>query len=437
MPDRSRTLISGGTVVAADGSRRLDVLVEGERIAAVGPRLDAVGAPRWDASGLVILPGLIDAHVHVREPGATAKEDWESASRAALAGGVTTILDMPNNDPPTIDAGRVREKLDLAKRSSVCDFGVYLGATASNVGLAARLSKEIVGLKIYLGSTTGSLLLDDWRLLYEHLRATPATMPVVVHAEDEECLKVFAGSSVDDHDRNRPGLCAELAVAHIIAAARAAGRGAHVAHVSTPAELRAIAAARAVVPDLTCEVCPHHLFLTADDAARLGGWGKVNPPLRPAADVLDLWTELGTVDLVATDHAPHTLQEKGQSFADAPSGFPGLETMLSLLLLGVKHGRVGLPRVASLTSAGPARLFRLQGKGVLAAGYDADIVAVDPAAQWQVEGHRLQTKSRWSPFDGWRLPGRPVSVWRRGEHVVDAGQVRASPGSGRPVARRS
>lgn len=423
-------------VVAADGNRRLDVLIEGERIAAVGPSLDAAGALRWDASGLVIMPGLIDAHVHVREPGAAVKEDWESASRAALTGGVTTILDMPNNDPPTIDSGRVREKLDLAKRSSLCDFGVYLGATASNVGLAATLSDDIVGLKVYLGSTTGSLLMDNWRLLYEHLRATPATMPVVIHAEDEECLKVFAGSSADDHDRNRPGLCAELAVAHVIAAARAAGRGAHVAHVSTPCELRAIAAARAFVPDLTCEVCPHHLFLTAADAVRLGGWGKVNPPLRPAADVLELWAELATVDLVATDHAPHTLAEKGRSFVDAPSGFPGLETMLSLLLLGVQHGWVGLPRVAALTSAGPARLFRLQGKGKLAVGYDADIVALDPTAQWLVDGHRLQTKSRWSPFDGWRLPGRVVAVWRRGERVVDEGDIRASPGSGRPVARR-
>jgi dihydroorotase len=340
---------------------------------------------------------------------------------------------MPNNDPPTISADRVYEKLALAEQRAVCDFGVYLGATAENVGLAGELAGRIAGLKIYLGSTTGGLLLDDWSLLYHHLRATPANVPVVVHAEDEQCLRTFAGSSLVDHNQNRPPICAELAVAHVITAARAAGRGAHVAHVSTPEEVAAIAAARRSVPDLTCEVCPHHLFLTASDALRLGGWGKVNPPLRPESLVSRLWQALPAVDLIATDHAPHTSTQKQCGYAAAPAGFPGLESLLPLLLLAVREGRLTLPRLVELTSAAPARLFHLAGKGAIAAGLDADLVLLDPAAETVVDAERLETKARGTPFAAWTLPGRIEGLWRRGERVIEGGGLQVEPRSGRRV----
>ncbi|HEV7216084.1 MAG TPA: amidohydrolase family protein, partial [Chloroflexota bacterium] len=225
MPDAG-TVLRGGTVVTPAGAVRTDVHFVGGQIIGVGLPLAAPGADAIDATGLLILPGLIDVHVHVREPGAPEKEDWATATRAALAGGVTTILDMPNNDPPTTSLERVKEKLSLAADRAVCDFGVYLGATANNIGLAADLAGTIAGLKIYLGSTTGGLLTDDWSVLYRHLRATPTTLPIVVHAEDEQCLRAFAGSSPLDHNANRPPICAELAVQHVIAATRAAGRGA-------------------------------------------------------------------------------------------------------------------------------------------------------------------------------------------------------------------
>ena len=427
------TVIRGGSIVRPVGVARADVHIVGERIAAVGLPLDAPGAQLVDATGLLILPGLIDVHVHVREPGATDKEDWLTATRAALAGGVTTILDMPNNDPPTTSADRVDEKLALAAQRAVCDFGVYLGATAENVGLAADLSGTIAGLKIYLGSTTGSLLTDDWSVLYRHLRATPAGIPVVVHAEDEQCLRAFAGSSPIDHNLNRPPICAELAVAHVLAAVRAAGRGAHVAHVSTPEEVTAIAAARRYAPDLTCEVCPHHLFLNADDAIRLGGWGKVNPPLRPESLVSRLWQALPDVDLIATDHAPHTPAQKQCGYAAAPAGFPGLESLLPLLLLAVREGRLTLPRLVELTSAAPARLFRLSGKGRIAAGLDADLVLLDPAAETVVDAEHWETKAKCTPFAAWTLPGRIQGLWRRGERVIEGGVLQVTPGSGRRV----
>lgn len=430
------TLLRGGTLVAPEGTVRADLLMAGGQIAAVGPDLAAPDAMLVDAGGLLVLPGLIDVHVHVREPGATAKEDWATATRAALAGGVTTILDMPNNPAPTTSAARVREKLALAAARACCDFGVYLGATADNVGLAADLSDLIAGVKVYLGSTTGSLLTDDWALLYAHLRATPADLPLVVHAEDEQCLRAFAGASPDDHNRNRPPICAELAVAHAIAAARAAGRGLHLAHASTAAEVLAVAEARRLVPGMSCEVCPHHLFLSAEDALRLGGQGKVNPPLRPAAEVAALWRALPLVDLVATDHAPHTPPEKARPYADAPAGFPGLETLLPLLLLAARDGRLTLPRLVELTAAAPARLFGLRGKGRLAPGQDADVLLLDPAPEHVLDPAHLHTKAKATPFAGWTLPGAVRALWRRGELVVENGRILAEPGSGRRVLRQ-
>ncbi|MGI8913107.1 MAG: dihydroorotase [Chloroflexota bacterium] len=427
------TLIHGGHVVTPSGVVRADVHIRDERIAAVGTALSAPGARRVDATDLLILPGLIDVHVHVREPGATEKEDWHTATLAALAGGVTTILDMPNNDPPTVSAERVQEKLALAAQHAGCDYGVYLGATADNVGLAATLAGAIVGLKVYLGSTTGGLLTDDWSLLYRHLRATPPELPVVIHAEDEQCLRAFAGSSPVDHNQNRPPVCAELAVAHVIAAARAAGRGAHVAHVSTPEEVAAIGAARGHIPGLTCEVCPHHLFLTAEDALRLRGWGKVNPPLRPGSLVARLWDALPLVDVIATDHAPHALAQKQCGYAAAAAGFPGLESLLPLLLLAVREGRLTLPRLVELTAAAPARLFRLAGKGSIAPGVDADLVLLDPAGAAEVRPEQWQTKTRGTPFAGWSLPGRIERLWLRGELRSDGGELLVGNGGGRQV----
>lgn len=431
------TLIRGGTVVTPEGATQADLLLADGRIAVVGSGLTASGATQVDADGLLVLPGLIDVHVHVREPGAVEKEDWESATRAALAGGVTTILDMPNNPLPTTTAERVREKLALARARALCDYGVYLGATAENIGLAASLGEAIAGVKVYLGSTTGSLLSDDWALLYAHLRATPPQIPVAVHAEDEQCLRAFAGASTDDHNRNRPPICAELAVAHALTAARAAGRGVHVAHASTAAEVHAVAAARRLLPGMSCEVCPHHLFLNAEDAVRLGGLGKVNPPLRPAAAVADLWRALPLVDLVATDHAPHTAAEKARPYATAPAGFPGLETLLPLLLLAAREGRLSLPRLVELVAAAPARIFGLSNKGRLAPGFDADVLLIDPAAAWTLSPEHLQSKAKATPFAGWTLPGAIPALWRRGELVLQHGRLQAAPGSGRQVSRRA
>ncbi len=426
-------LIRGGVTASAtspSGTAPADVLIEGERIVAIGQDLDTFDHEVVDASGFLLLPGLIDVHVHVREPGAAQKEDWETATRAALAGGVTTILDMPNNEQPVVNEELARAKLAVAEQRALCDFGVYLGASADNAGLISRLDGLVAGLKVYLGSTTGSLLTDDWRVLYEHLKATPAEIPVAVHAEDEQCLRAFSDTSPNDHDRNRPAICAELAVCHVIQAARAAGRGVHVAHVSTPGEVRAIVAARVQRPDLTFEVCPHHLFLTSDDARRMGGWGKVNPPLRSPAAVLDLWELLPRANLIATDHAPHTPAEKNGPFRQAPSGFPGLETKMPLLLLAVCEGRLPLAGVVRLTAAAPAHLYRLADKGALATGKHADIVAVDLSAQTAVDPAHMRSKAKWTPFAGWRLPGRVVHVWQRGEHVVADNQVIAQPGRG-------
>ncbi len=427
-------LIRNARIVTPSAVTRGAVLITGTSITAVGSEISPPPAATVvEANDLFLLPGLIDVHVHVRDPGAPEKEDWLSATRAALAAGITTICDMPNNTLPTISPQRLYEKREIASHSALCDYALYLGATADNIGLAAQLASDIAGLKIYLASTTGPLLVDDWQTLFQHLRHTPSAIPITIHAEDEECLRTFASVSSHDHNANRPPLCAELALYHVITAARAAHRGVHIAHVSTPHEITILTKARASGIPITCEICPHHLYLTSDDAERLGGWGKVNPPLRSPSDVTALWRLLPYIDLFATDHAPHRPSEKAQPYPFAPSGFSGLETLLPLLLLAVQEGRLRLTDIATMAAFRPAQIFHMHRKGLIAPGYHADLCLVDITQQQCIQPGTLHTKPNDTPFRNWFLPGKVLNVWRRGEQVVSNGHITATPGSGRPL----
>lgn len=409
----------------ADG-RVADILIEGERIAAVGPKLSAPpGAEIVDAVGLLALPGLIDVHVHLREPGGEHKEDFTTGTRAALAGGVTTVLGMPNTSPPLIDRATLTEALARASRKAVCDFGLFVGATPENAAEVARLD-EAVGLKAYIGSSTGTLLVERFAAQIAHFSTYPKGRVLAVHAEDEEAVRWFATQG-----QRRPPLCAALAVARVLALAEHLGRRLHICHVSTAQEVALIRAAKARGVPVTCEVTPHHLFLTeekGDDPLY-----RMNPPLRSSSDVEALWANLDVFDAVATDHAPHTLAEKHS--ADPPAGVPGLETALPLLLTAVREGRLTLSEVVRLTASGPARAFGLAHKGYLAPGYDADVILVDLEAAWTLSNEGLFTKCGWTPFAGWRVWGRVVRVFLRGRLVFAEGEVLAEPGTGRRVTQ--
>jgi dihydroorotase len=350
--------------------------------------------------GTLRLPGLIDLHVHLREPGGEHKEDITSGSAAALAGGVTMILDMPNTSPPIVDAQTADLKRRLVNSKALCDVGYYAGATESNATQAAALADRAVGLKIYLDQTYGPLRMRNLASLFAHFRTWPAGRPIAVHAE---------------------GLSAAIA----IGLACSSGRRLHLCHVSRADEMALIRAAKEAGVLLTCEVTPHHLFLNEDDSRRLGPYGTMKPPLATEADRMALWANLDVVDCIATDHAPHTRAEKEGE--DPPPGVPGLETMLPLLLTAVTEGRLTLDRLVALTHEAPRRIFGLPAQ-------PDTWVEVDPDARYSLGSDGLHTKCKWTPFAGIAVQGRVQRVVLRGQTVFDRGQILAQPGLGRTIS---
>ena len=342
----------------------------------------------------VRLPGLVDVHVHLREPGGEHKEEFSTGSAAALAGGVTMVLDMPNTYPPVVDAQSLERKIRLARRVVLCDIGFYAGAAEDNAQQAASLAPDTAGLKIYLDQTYGPLRMRNLAALLAHMNAWPAARPVTVHAE---------------------GLSAAMA----IGLARSFGRRLHLCHVSRADEITMIRAAKEAGANLTCEVTPHHLFLTKADAQRLGPYGDMRPPLAAQADVAALWANLDIVDCIATDHAPHTRDEKeGES---APPGVPGLETMLPLLLTAVSEGRLTPEQLVELAHNAPRRIFGLPAQS-------GTYVKVEPGARFVLGTEKLHTKCGWTPFEGMSVRGKVRQVVLRGQTVYEDGTITAKPG---------
>jgi dihydroorotase (multifunctional complex type) len=283
-------LIHNGTIVTTQGPARLDVRARGEIIVEVAPDLGPEQDEQViDASNLLVFPGFIDTHVHFRDPGATHKEDFLSGTLSALAGGVTTILDMPNTQPPTDSITHLHEKMTLAATKTVVDYGFYFGATDTNIEEAAAAASEVASMKLYMGSSTGSLLVTEFSSIYRHFATFPPGKPITVHAEDEQSLKYFGGLGSQEHNQARPPISAQIALSRAIAIAERTGRRLHIAHTTTQRELELIHEAKQKGTRITCEVTPLHLFLNEDDQHRLANFGKVNPPLRSPQDQQALW----------------------------------------------------------------------------------------------------------------------------------------------------
>ncbi len=420
-------VVRGGKLVTANSIESGEILIKGDTIASVGKRVDAPkGSEVLDASGLLVFPGLVDPHVHLREPGGKHKEDFTTGTRAALAGGFTTVLAMPNTSPPLTSREALLEAAGLAAGKVMCDVGFFIGATPDNALEAAEAAKakQAVGLKIYMGSSTGNLLVSDLAAQLAHFESYPRV--IAIHAEDEEAVGYF-----EARGRHRPPFCAAFALAKALALAAHSGRRLHVCHVSAASELELLRAAKARNLPVTCEVTPHHLFLTEDDEDRLGALGRMNPPLRTAADHDALWADLKLFDCIATDHAPHTLEEKRGP--KPPAGVPGLETALPLVLTAFQERGLPLTEIARLMALGPAAAFSLERKGRIEPGRDADLTLVDPQPEWTIGETPLQTKCGWTPFEGRRVRGRVERVLLRGQTVFDAGEVLAEPGIGRVI----
>jgi dihydroorotase len=382
----------------ADG-RTVDVRVDDGRVVAVGSGLAATDERVVDASGERLLPGAVDVHVHLRQPGFPHKETWTTGSHSAAAGGVTTVVDQPNTDPPTVTGAAFDEKAALAADSLV-DYGINGGVTA-DWDPDSLFDRPLFALgEVFLADSTGDMGIDVDLFRAAVERAATADVTVTVHAEDADRFdRTVRGR--DDPDAWSAYRTADAEVAAVEQAcdvvADVEGASLHVAHTSTPGGVRAASEAGA-----TCEVTPHHLFCSRADLPGLGTFGRMNPPLRSAdrrRELFDLLAD-GTVDVVATDHAPHTREEKDASIWDAPSGVPGVETMLPLLLAVAGEGRLSYERVRDVTARNPARIFGLSRKGRISEGADADLVLVDPDDVREIRGEDLHSRCGWTPFEG-------------------------------------
>jgi dihydroorotase len=429
------TVFANGTVVNQDGIGQRDIGVSDGRIMALGAiRREAAGEV-VDCTGLTILPGVIDTQVHFREPGAEHKEDLESGSRAAVMGGVTAVFEMPNTRPLTVTAAALADKVRRGTGRMHCDFAFFVGGTAGNAHEVGELERlpGAAGIKIFMGSSTGDLLVADDEGLRSILKNTRRRASV--HAEDEPRLNERKGlqreGDPSSHPVWRDERAALIATERLVRAARATGARVHLLHVSTAEEMDFIAAHKDYV---SVEVTPQHLTLAADDYGRLGTRLQMNPPIRAARHRTRLWQAVqeGLADVIGSDHAPHTLEEKAKPYPASPSGMPGVQTLVPVMLDHVAAGRLSIERLVDMTSAGPARLFNIAGKGRIAVGYDADLTIVDLKRRATITDAWSASRSAWTPYDGMSVTGWPVGTVVRGRRVMWDGDL-ATPSTGAAV----
>jgi len=429
-------LIRGGVCATPNGIAPADIGVLDGKIAAIGALGAAKAAEVFEAKGLHILPGVIDTQVHFREPGNEHKEDLESGSRAAVLGGVTAVFEMPNTAPPTTTRTAIEDKLARAKGRMHCDYAFYVGATPANIGALAALERlpGVCGVKAFLGSSTGTLLLDREDAILAALKG--GTRRMAVHSEDEARLKerkhLAAKGDVRTHPVWRDAETARVSTERVLRLARQAGRRLHVLHVTTADELPLLAAARDLA---TVETTPQHLTFAAPECyERLGTYAQMNPPIREARHREALWAAVreGLIDVIGSDHAPHTRAEKDKTYPDTPSGMAGVQTLVTILLDHVNEGRLTLERFVDLTSAGAARLFGIAGKGRIARGYDADFTVVDLKAKKKIENSWIASKCGWTPFDGMETTGWALATIIRGQTIMRDRALMAS-GQGAPI----
>lgn len=426
--------LKNGTVWTPGGPVHADIGVRNGKIAGIGITGDA--GEVIDCTGLDILPGVIDTQVHFREPGLEHKEDLETGSRAAVMGGVTSIFEMPNTKPNTDSVDRVTDKLGRALHRMWCDHAFYVGATSANADQLHELERlpGTAGVKIFMGASTGDLLVSEDKELARVLRN--GKRRVAIHAEDEarmqERLHHRVEGDASSHPVWRDDESALLATKRILGIARETGRRIHILHVTTPEELELISHHKDIA---TCEVTPQHLTLRGEEAyPRLGTLAQMNPPIRSGKHVDGLWFWLnqGVPDVIGSDHAPHTLEEKSKTYPDSPSGMPGVQTLLPLMLNHVVQGRMSMERLIDLTSAGAQRIFGLVGKGRIVVGYDADFTVVDRHKKWTVTKDWLGSRCGWSPFEDMDLTGKALGTIIRGHRVMWDDQL-ANQAFGEPL----
>jgi len=435
MPVTFDTVFANATVVNQDGIGVRDIGLRDGRITEIGSIDTARAGEVIDCTGLTILPGVIDSQVHFREPGNAHKEDLESGSRAAVLGGVTAVFEMPNTNPLTTTAEALADKVARGTNRMHCDFAFWVGGTHDNVADIPELEKlpGAAGIKVFMGSSTGNLLVADDAGVAAILGAI--TRRAAFHSEDDFRLEERKSERVPGDPASHPVWrdveTAMRSTTRLITMAREKGAAVHVLHVTTAEEMAFLAENKDVA---SVEVLPQHLTLTADDYATLGTRLQMNPPIREPRHRDGLWWGVaqGVADVIGSDHAPHTLEEKAAPYPDSPSGMPGVQTLVPVMLDHVNAGRLSLQRFVDMTSAGLARLFRIRGKGRIAVGYEGDLTVVDMKRQVTISDAMMATRAGWTPFDGRTVTGWPVGTIIRGRKVMWEGEL-VTPSGGAPV----
>ena len=422
-------------MVNHDGVGQRDIAVSGGRIVGIGQFAAAQAGEVIDCTGLHVLPGVIDSQVHLREPGAEHKEDLETGGRAAVMGGVTGVFEMPNTNPLTVTAEALADKVRRATNRMQCDFAFYMGGTRDNAAHLGDFEQlpGCAGIKVFMGSSTGSLLVEDDAGVADILASIRRR--AAFHSEDEFRLNdrksERRSGDAASHPVWRDAEAARLCTERLLRLARAAGKRIHVLHISTADEFPLLAANRDIA---TVEVTPQHLSFALEDYARLGTLIQMNPPVREAHHRLAIWKALqsGLVDVMGSDHAPHTLEEKAKPYPLSPSGMPGVQTLVPVMLDFVNKGRLSIERFVDLTSHGPQRIFGIAGKGRIAEGYDADFTVVDLKARREIDNGWIESRCKWTPYDGMTVTGWPVGTIIRGTRVMWDGAITGAA-QGQPI----
>lgn len=434
MPDRYDVIFKGATVVNHDGEGVRDIACSDGRIAAIGQLNTADAAETVACAGLHILPGVIDSQVHFREPGLTHKEDLETGSRAAVVGGVTAVFEMPNTNPLTTTPDALADKIAAARNRMYCDFAFYVGGTRENIDHIPELERleGAAGIKVFMGSSTGNLLVEDDPSLDKII--AKLTRRAAFHAEDEDRLNARMDERITDDPRSHPVWrdpeAALLATRRLVGMAEKHRKRVHVLHISTGDEMDYLSQHKRWA---SVEVTPHHLTLEAPECyERLGTRAQMNPPVRDAAHRARIWEAIvdGTVDVLGSDHAPHTIEEKDHVYPGSHSGMTGVQTLVATMLDHVNAGRLTLSRLVDLTSHGPQRLFGIANKGRISVGYDCDLTIVDLKRRETIRNDWIESRCGWTPYDGVTVTGWPVGTVIRGRRVVWDGAITDVPAAG-------
>tara|TARA_R100000365_G_scaffold3405_2_gene11120 strand:- start:4587 stop:5924 length:1338 start_codon:yes stop_codon:yes gene_type:complete len=429
------TIFRGGTLANHDGIGSADIGIIKGRIAAIGSLLSDTADNDVDCTGLTILPGVIDTQVHFREPGLDHKEDLQSGSLSAVMGGVTGVFEMPNTNPLTTSRETFEDKIARATDRMHCDFAFYIGGTRENVAQLPELERlpGCAGVKVFMGSSTGSLLVADDDGVEAILSAI--SRRAAFHSEDEYRLEDRKGFRVEGDPSSHPvwrdPQAALQCTERLVRIARKTGKRIHVLHISTKEEIAFLADHKDVA---SVEVTPHHLTLDETAYTRLGTYAQMNPPVRDAEHREGIWLGVanGVADILGSDHAPHTREEKEKPYPSSPSGMTGVQTLVPIMLDHVNAGRLSLQRFVDMTSHGPNRLFNLACKGRVAVGYDADLTIVDMNRTQTITNDWVASKAGWTPYDGVSVKGWPVGTIIRGNTVMWDGEL-VTPAQGQPI----